>query len=680
MTAPGAFFLVVGPSGSGKDTLIDGARAALAGDPGWVFARRTITRAEGAGGEAHEAVAPEEFEVRRAAGAFLASWRAHGLQYGLPASLLGELLAGRNVVANVSRTVVAELAGRVPHVCVVRIFAPLEQRAKRLAGRDRESEDDIAARLLRDVPNLPAAFEVATVINDADVETGIKRFVECLRVSPGRLRVRAVAIDTWHENFAYLHASCTAVAAAEYLGPGLIDIVAGPRSIRARVHLTDRHDIVGTDEIGLSQKAFRALEVSEGTAVRIERMPTPESLEALRMKIQGKPLGEPQYEMVIRDVVEDRYADREVAAFLVTAAASLDDSEVEALARVRARFAEKLVWDESIVADKHSLGGIPGSRITLIVVPIVAAHGIAIPKTSSRAITSAAGTADAMEVLARVDLDVREVRRTIETARGCIAWNGRLNHSPIDDVMNAITRPLGIDSVRWSVASILSKKLAAGATHIAIDVPVGPRAKTRTPDEAEELVRLFETIGRHLGLVVEAHPTDGSGPVGRGIGPALEVRDVLQVLENNPAAPADLREKALFFAGRILAWDPAIGVAGGRRRAQELLETGAARAALERIVTTQGRQVPQVRLAPLAREVRATRSGTVDAIDGWRIAGIARRAGAPADKGAGIDLLQPVGARVSAGEPLYLVRASVEAELEAALADGDRDNGYRFND
>src|SRR5262249_23726053 len=199
-------------------------------------------------------------------------------------------------------------------------------------------------------------------------------------------------------------------------------------------------------------------------------------------------------------------------------------AEVLALARVRLAFAETLRWDEPIVVDKHSMGGIPGSRITMIVVPIVAAHGLAIPKASSRAITSAAGTADAMATIAGGELTVDDVRRVVKEARGCIAWNGRLNHSVVDDVMNAITRPLGIDSNKWSVASILSKKVAAGSTHVIIDLPFGPRAKLRGHAEAEDLGGLFEAIGSALGLVVEAHATEGSHPIGRGVGPALELR------------------------------------------------------------------------------------------------------------------------------------------------------------
>jgi thymidine phosphorylase len=282
-----------------------------------------------------------------------------------------------------------------------------------------------------------------------------------------------------------------------------------------------------------------------------------------------------------------------------------------------------------------------------------------------------------METIARVDLDVDEVRRVVARAHGCIAWNGRLNHSAVDDVMNAITRPLGIDSNKWSVASILSKKVAAGSTHVIIDLPYGTRAKLKTCAEAEELARLFEAVGAGLGLVVEAHATKGDHPIGRGIGPALEVRDVTWVLENDARAPDDLREKALFFAGRILRWDPALrSDAAARQRAEALLASGAARAALDAIVAAQGRRIPPVGPGAHVRAVKAPRSGTVMAVDGWTIAGIGRRAGAPSDQGAGLDLLVRQNDVVRAGDPLYLIHANAETELASALALVDTDCGY----
>lgn len=666
----GTFFLIVGPSGAGKDSLIDGARTLLEPTGRYVFARRVVTRPAGSPGEDHEAATDEAFDAREAKGDFLITWGAHGLRYGLPAELKRLVEAGRNVIANGSRATIAALAARLPRFVVVEVTAPPEVLAARIAGRGRESGEAIEKRLSRTVEPRPEGIRATTICNDQSVEIGVERFVAAVEAAANTMRLRRLPLFAGRAHCAYLPAKGEIVNGFDYLGPGRIEISGATASIRSDVQVVDSPALLAGDEIGLSAEAFDELGLAEGSEVTIRRTPSPESRAALTRKIQGGELTEAQYHTLIRDIVEARYPDGEVAAFLVAATQKLSDDEVVSLARVRTRFAQKITWPDRIVVDKHSMGGIPGSRITLIVVPIVAAHGaFLMPKTSSRAITSAAGTADAMEVLARVELNPAELRTCVEKARGCIAWNGRLNHSVVDDVMNAITRPLGIDSNRWSVASILSKKLTAGSTHVIVDLPYGPRAKLKSEAEAAELAQLFETVGAGLGLVVNAFPTDGGRPIGRGIGPALECRDVGWVLDNDPQAPADLVEKALFFASRILAWDPALGsIAAGRARAEELLRSGAARAAFERIIDAQGRREPPVAPGLLVHTVRSPKAGVVTEIDGWAVAGIARRAGAPFDKAAGIDLRRHVGDRVAAGDPLFAIHASASSDLDEAKA------------
>jgi thymidine phosphorylase len=677
--APGILFYVVGPSGSGKDTLIDGARDALSTSGRYVFARRVITRPVGSAGEDHEPATEAEFVARETDGGFLIAWRAHGLRYGLPTGLLDELAAGRHVVANGSRAVIESLATRVPRLVVVEIWAPEEVLAARIAGRGRESGAAIDGRLARTTPPVPAGIASVQVANDADPATGIEQFVSTLHDLATRFRLRRYPVDSGRRHLAFLPANSGIASAADYLGPGRVELTAGARSVRAEMAVVEAGFGLEPDEIGLSASAFAALSCPAGTLVTLRRTPSPASRDALRRKVRGAELCEDEYEMVVRDIVEGRYPEAEVAGFLVASNRQLSDAEVVSLARVRARYATQMRWDAPIVVDKHSMGGIPGSRITMVV-PLVAAHGLTIPKTSSRAITSAAGTADAMEALARVDLTADEVLETVARARGCIAWNGRLSHSALDDVMNAITRPLGLDSARWSVASILSKKLAAGSTHVVIDLPWGPGARLRDAADAGELARLFELAGSGLGLTVSAVPTDGRAPIGRGIGPALEVRDVLWVLENHSEAPADLREKALSFAARILAWDPAIGsIEAGRSRAESLLASGAARDALDRIVEAQGRRGQPARPGAVTRTIRADRSGIITALDGFRIGGLARSAGAPGDKGAGIDLLARPGETIRAGDPLFLIHSSAASDIAAAAEGAARDHGYRID-
>ena len=672
----GTLLLVVGPSGAGKDTLLDGARRALSDDDTYVFARRTITRPESSEGENHEAENFATFELRIKADDFLAHWKAHGLHYGLPSALLDDLANGSHVLANVSRGVVGQIIERYNHVKVVEVTAPRDVLAARLTARGRESKHDIQRRLDRKTKPYPPGVEVLTVLNDSTPEEGTERFLRTLhRATPGTLKVRQVPIDTWHENVCFLNRDCQRYNTSDYLGNVKVDISASEFSIRAKVNVVDDIALVAPNEIGLSRHAYEALGLPEGSAVFLERTPSPKSISALRGKLSGRELSLDEMHTVIRDIAEDRYTDKEVAAFLVAAARDLSIDEVQSLTRARAEFAHRFDWGRELVVDKHSMGGIPGSRITMIVIPIIAAHGLLIPKTSSRAITSAAGTADAMETIARVDMSPEDVERVVTDANGCIAWNGQLNHSVVDDVMNAITRPLGIDSTKWAVASILSKKLAAGATHAIIDIPMGPFAKVKQGREGRELSRLFEDVGTGIGLKVIARVTDGSQPIGRGIGPALEVRDVYQVLRNDADSPKDLKEKALGFAASILEWDPRVQRGTGRTLADKILSSGRALDALERIVDLQGRHDRPSLPGDLVHEVSANQSGFVEHIDSAQISGIARAAGAPMDKSAGIDLLVRTGDAIDAGDPLYLIHGNVENDVRIAVKRSQMNTG-----
>jgi len=390
---------------------------------------------------------------------------------------------------------------------------------------------------------------------------------------------------------------------------------------------------------------------------------------ALRRKLAGERLEQAEWNTLLQAVVDGSIDSAERDTMLIACANDLDDEELACVARWRCGLMARASWGREPVVDKHSLGGTAGSRVTMIVVPIVAAHGMLIPKTSSRAITSAAGTADAMEVLARVDLNPSELRRVVEQAGGCIAWNGRLNHSVLDESMHRLERLLALDTRRWSVASILSKKWSAGSTHVVIDVPYMPGGKVASLHEAQAVAEMFDSLGTRLGMTVRAYPSDGSAPIGRGIGPALEVRDVLQVLEGDPQAPADLRDKALLFAARILALDPTIGdLARGEARALELLASGQARRAMQAIIDAQG-AAPRASAASLAlHPICAAQSGTVRAIDARRISTIARLAGAPADPHAGVDLACHLGEHLPANAPLYRVQATSAERLAAAVA------------
>jgi thymidine phosphorylase len=310
------------------------------------------------------------------------------------------------------------------------------------------------------------------------------------------------------------------------------------------------------------------------------------------------------------------------------------------------------------------------------VVPIVAAHGMLIPKTSSRAITSPAGTTDTMEVLANVELDISSLHDIVRKHRGCLAWGGTSRLSPADDIMIAVERPLGIDSHGQLVASILSKKLAAGSTHLLIDIPVGPTAKVRHMREAQALRKLFEFVGDQHGIFLEVIITDGRQPVGNGIGPVLEARDVMRVLQNDPKAPTDLRQKALLLAGRILEFDPDVRGGRGYAIARDILDSGRALDKMNAIIEAQGRHQVTYEPGRLVQEICAPHDGVVTSIDNLHMAHIARFAGAPMDKGAGVDLFKKLGESVNKDEPLYRVHAEFPSDFRFAIQLCERNSGY----
>jgi len=490
------------------------------------------------------------------------------------------------------------------------------------------------------------------------------------------LDIRSVNLDTGRENVVVISRRSKALRAEIFRGFSRVELRRNSKVLLATMLITDDDTLVGPHEIGLSQPAFRRFAESAGTPVTVSPAAPPDSLEAVRAKIHGQALSAAQITSVIDDITHYRYSDMETAAFLIGSASFVTSDELIALTRAMAEAGTRLKWSAPIVVDKHCIGGIPGNRTSMIVVPIVAAHGLPIPKTSSRAITSPAGTADTMEVLARVNVGADEMKTIVAACSGCLVWGGHVNLSPADDILISVERPLSLDTREQMVASIMSKKLAAGSTHLLIDIPVGPTAKVTNGTEAMRLRKLFEFVGDRFGIAVEVITTDGRQPIGNGIGPVLEAQDVMAVLANDPSAATDLREKSLRLAAHLLEYDPKLRGGAGYARACELLESGAALKQMQKIIDAQGPSDGRSDLARLTFDVKAPSDGVVSAIDCLRINRLARTAGAPIDKGAGIRLFKKIGDRVEQGEPLYRIFAVDRPEHDLAAAATTVDAGF----
>lgn len=491
-------------------------------------------------------------------------------------------------------------------------------------------------------------------------------------------KIRQIPIDTHPENTAFLLRHSNGYSAEQFQALRKIRIFSQGREILANLAVVDDPAIIGPGEIGLGEQAFRRLALPEGTDADIAQARPPASLEFVRRKIEGEALGDGEIARIIEDIAAYRYSHMEIAAYLVACAGFMTTQETLSLTRAMVDVGNRLHWDSSLVVDKHCIGGIPGNRTSMIVVPIVAAHGLLCPKTSSRAITSPSGTADTMEVLATVDLPEDRMKAIVAQENAVLAWGGRVGLSPADDALISVERPLRLDTMEQMVASIISKKVAAGSTHLVLDIPVGPTAKVRSQGDAVRLRKLFEYVARHMGLEVTVVFTDGAQPIGRGVGPVLEARDVMAVLRNEPDAPEDLRDHAVMLAGHALDFDPSIEGGKGFARALELLASGAALAAMERLIDAQGRNPVQLEPGHLHHDVAAVRDGRVASIDCERIARIARQAGAPMDKGAGIDLLAKVGTPVRAGDVLYRIHANTHTGLDFACDLAGESPGYEI--
>ena len=337
-----------------------------------------------------------------------------------------------------------------------------------------------------------------------------------------QLAIRRVNLDTGRENVAVISRRSSALRPDVFRGFSRVELRRDSKVLLATLLITDDDSLVGPDELGLAEPAFRRFAEPSGSLVSVAPAASPDSLDAVRAKIQGRTLSGTDITAIVQDVTHYRYSDMEIAAFLISSASFMTSGEMIALTQAMAEAGTQLKWDVPIVVDKHCIGGIPGNRTSMIVVPIVAAHGLTIPKTSSRAITSPAGTADTMEVLARVDVGIEEIKDVVSACRGCLVWGGHVNLSPADDILISVERPLSLDTREQMVASIMSKKLAAGSTHLVVDLPVGPTAKLRNAMDAMRLRKLFEFVGDHFGISVEVITTDGREPIGNGIGPVLE--------------------------------------------------------------------------------------------------------------------------------------------------------------
>lgn len=481
----------------------------------------------------------------------------------------------------------------------------------------------------------------------------------------GLVPVRS-GVDAHREAVVFMRRDCPVCRSEGFEGHSRVQVHVGTRSVIAQLFVVEG-DLVSNGTVALSEAAWTALAPQPGEVGRFSHPPALASMSAVRRKIYGETLSPAELQGIVQDIVAGRYSNVELAAFVAASGGTrMNRDEIAALTSAMVNAGRRLQWPQAVVVDKHCVGGLPGNRTTPIVVAIVAANGLLMPKTSSRAITSPAGTADTMETLTSVDLTLDAMRKVVERENGCVVWGGAVALSPADDVLIRVERALDIDSEGQLIASVLSKKAAAGSTHVVIDVPVGPTAKVRTAAAADQLSGGLQAAAQAVGLKLSVIVTDGTQPVGRGIGPALEAHDVMRVLRCSADAPPDLRERALQLAGAVLEMAGRAAPDQGVALARVTLDEGRAWRKFAAICEAQGglREPP---VALIQEPVAAPASGRIASVDCRRLARAAKLAGAPGAPAAGLELHAAVGDRVAKGQPLFTLHAQTRGELHYAL-------------
>jgi len=405
----------------------------------------------------------------------------------------------------------------------------------------------------------------------------------------------------------------------------------------------------------------------EGETVEIEHCPRPESVRFIRKKMDRGKLTETEIFAIIQDILDGKLSDIEISSWLTALyTVGMDIEEIAAHTRAMLETGDRLEFPDRPVFDFHSLGGVPGNKITPIVVSIVAAAGLMIPKTSSRAISSACGSSDFIETFCNVEISAEDVKRIAMEVGGVFSWGGSMNLAPVDDLVIRVENPLGINPRAQMLASILSKKMAIGANYLLVDVPTGPGTKVPDKEAAHAYVRDFTDLGRLLGINIKCAVTYGGQPVGYAIGPNLEARECISVLEGS-GHPNSVVEKACELAGMLLEMG---GIPNGAKRARELLDSGEALKKFKEIVVAQGGRADlkseDLKPGKYCQEIQAVRAGYINSINNKALVAIAKAAGSPNDKGAGILLAKKQGQRVEVGDVICTIYADSEAKCVRA--------------
>ncbi len=481
------------------------------------------------------------------------------------------------------------------------------------------------------------------------------------------LKIKKIDIETGQSNIALLN-SIEALHYGIHAGDK-IRITWHQKEIIAEANTTEHR--VKAGYVGLFRDIWEKNEIPHNTIVGVEVLERAKSVQAIKRRLLGKHLSYQDFFQIFQDIASEVLTRTEITYFVASSfMRSYTNDELYYMVKAMAETGEMIKFP-GLVADKHSVGGLAGNRTTMIAIPILAALGLTVPKNSSRAITSPAGTADTMEVLAPVSFSAEEIKKIVKKTGACLVWGGGLNLAPADDKILQVSYPLSLEPYDKMLVSIMAKKVASGVTHVVIDMPVGPTTKIPNLRTAKKIEKKFKYLAHRFHIKIKVVMIRTEDPVGRGVGPALEARDVLRVLQQRDNYPTDLANKAIHLAGELLELTGKAKKGHGAKMAWATLESGAAWHKMQEIIKAQGGNPninpDDITIGACKKYILAEKTGRITFTDNKAINVIARILGAPVDKLAGVYLNKEFGDPVKKGERLFTMYARNRQRISLAM-------------
>lgn len=443
----------------------------------------------------------------------------------------------------------------------------------------------------------------------------------------------------------------------------------GHNTMVATINITENK--VQPGEVGFFRDAWERFESQEGDPyeiVQVRILQEPDSVKHIVKKLKGGRLSFEEMYEIMRDISSHRLGVIETTYFAACGYnPGFDEEEIYFATKAMAETGDILRF-EGVVADKHSVGGVPGKGVTPIVVPIIASAGLIVPNTSTRAITSASATTDMLEVIMPMVFTKEQIEAMVMKTGACMVWGGGLELAPADDEMIRVEKPLKIESFDKFVISILAKKIAPGIQYQLIDLPYGPGTKVKNPNDIEYVEKLFKEISAKFGIKLEVYKRKPVGPDGNAIGPTLECREFLRVLEQDSARSLQLEKVSLDMAGIILEMTDKAESGKGFDMAKEILVSGKALKKFKEIMEVQGGNPnivsSDLKCGDLSHDLVSKKNGVIQYIDNKRAMDVCRGLGNPYIKESGIYFHKVPGQTVSVGEKLATIYATTQTRLE----------------